>query len=291
MKKVRCSYGTFGIVYEVTYKIRPLLPLAVYHETFGLQEFIARQPELKARNESMMYYIFPFVDKITVEFRRYNPSATGEPDHCAWGLRNHFWGSAGPKFGHDVEKNIPTPSIRYGIIDAFGATWRFQLENLVKGDYTIPGDQIIHYPAQSDDSRYTFSLFAFPEEEYPATITQFFQFAKDYYRQKGYRSNLLYVGYWIKQDQQALLSYSYNGNVMTIDPVSTANPGWDEFLEAYNQFCSERNGVPLLNQTYGLTPTIVQKAFGDRLTAMKETRKTYDPDGRLLNDYFRSLLS
>ena len=167
MKKVRCSYGTFGIVYEVTYKIRPLLPLAVYHETFGLQEFIARQPELKARNESMMYYIFPFVDKITVEFRRYNPSATGEPDHCAWGLRNHFWGSAGPKFGHDVEKNIPTPSIRYGIIDAFGATWRFQLENLVKGDYTIPGDQIIHYPAQSDDSRYTFSLFAFPEEEYP----------------------------------------------------------------------------------------------------------------------------
>ena len=291
MKKVRCSYGTFGIVYEVTYKIKPLLPLAVYHETFGLQEFIARQPELKARNESMMYYIFPFVDKITVEFRRYNPSATGEPDHCAWGLRNHFWGSAGPKFGHDVEKNIPTPSIRYGIIDAFGATWRFQLENLVKGDYTIPGDQIIHYPAQSDDSRYTFSLFAFPEEEYPAAITQFFQFAKDYYRQKGYRSNLLYVGYWIKQDQQALLSYSYNGNVMTIDPVSTANPGWDEFLEAYNQFCSERNGVPLLNQTYGLTPAIVQKAFGDRLTAMKETRKTYDPDGRLLNDYFRSLLS
>ena len=122
-------------------------------------------------------------------------------------------------------------------------------------------------------------------------ITQFFQFAKDYYRKKGYRSNLLYVGYWIKQDQQALLSYSYNGNVMTIDPVSTANPGWDEFLEAYNQFCSERNGVPLLNQTYGLTPAIVQKAFGDRLTAMKETRKTYDPDGRLLNDYFRSLLS
>ena len=35
MKKVRCSYGTFGIVYEVTYKIRPLLPLAVYHETLA----------------------------------------------------------------------------------------------------------------------------------------------------------------------------------------------------------------------------------------------------------------
>ena len=206
-------------------------------------------------------------------------------------MRNHFWGSAGPKFGHDVERNVPTPSIRYGIIDALGATWRFQLENLVKGDYTIPGDQIIHYPAQSDDSRYTFSLFAFPEEEYPETITQFFQFAKDYYHQKGYRSNLLYVGYWIKQDQQALLSYSYNGNVMTIDPVSTANPGWEEFLQAYNEFCSERNGIPLLNQTYGLTASMVQKAFGERLTTMKEARMSYDPDGRLLNEYFRDLLS
>lgn len=32
-------------------------------------------------------------------------------------------------------------------------------------------------------------------------------------------------------------------------------------------------------------------SFGDRFTVMKETRKSYDPDGRLLNDYFRGLLS
>jgi FAD/FMN-containing dehydrogenase len=290
MKMVRCSYGTFGIVYEVTYKIRALLPMAVHHETFSLEDFIAQLPALMARGESMFYYIFPFDNKITIEFRKYNPGAAGEPDHCPWGLRNHFWGSAGPKFGHDVTQNISDPSIRYHIIDAFNATWRFQLENLVKGDYTVPGDQIIHYPPVSDDSRYTFSLFAFPEADYPAAISDFFKFAKDYYAQKGYRSNLLYVGYWIMQDQQALLSYSYNGNVMTIDPVSTANDGWVDFLQAYNQFCSDRDGVPLLNQTFGLTPAIVQKAYGDRLTTMQNARRTYDPTNRLLNDYFRSLM-
>jgi FAD/FMN-containing dehydrogenase len=286
---IRCCYGTFGIVYEVTYKIRALLPMAVHHETFTLQEFVTQLPALKARGESMFYYIFPFDDKITIEFRRYNPGATGEPDHCAWGLRNHFWGSAGPKFGHDVSKNVAVASIRYGILDAFNATWRFQLENLVKGDYTIPGDQIIHYPAVSDDSRYTFSLFAFPEDNYATCLSDFFQFVKDYYKEKGYRSNLLYVGYWILQDQQALLSYSYEGDVMTIDPVSTANEGWDEFLQAYNQFCSDRNGVPLLNQTYGLTRAIVQKAYGERLSIMQDARKTYDPSDRLLNDYFRTI--
>ena len=60
---------------------------------------------------------------------------------------------------------------------------------------------------------------------------------------------MLYVGYRIMKDRQSLLSYSWDGNVMTIDPVSTANPGWTEFLAAYNQFCSDHGGIPLLNQT------------------------------------------
>lgn len=291
MRIVRSSYGLFGIVYEVTYKVRPLTPMHVHHKTFSLQDFISALPELKALKYSMMFYIFPFDDKITVEFRKYNPAAKGEPNRSAWALRNHIWGTSGPKLGHDVQEHFSIPSMRYGIIDAFNAAWRLQLENIVTSDNTIPGDQIIHYPTVSDDSRYTFSLFAFPEDEYPSAITDFFKFSKDYYSQKGYRSDLLYVGYRIAQDQQSLLSYSYNGTVMTIDPVSTANPGWVEFLAAYNQFCSDRNGVPLLNQTYGLTAPIVQKAFGDRLKTLEEKRKQYDPQDRLLNDYFRSLLS
>ena len=143
----------------------------------------------------------------------------------------------------------------------------------------------------SDDSRYTFSLFAFPEAQFPQILSEFFSFVRDYYDRHGYRSNLLYVGYRIAQDQQSLLSYSYDGPVMTIDPVSTGNTGWKPFLEAYNQFCSDRGGLPLLNQTYGLTPAIVRKAFGDRWTAFADARRQFDPGDRLLNAYFRALLS
>jgi len=291
MQKVRCSYGLFGVVYEVTYKVRPLTPMAVYHKTYSLEEFVSALPELKTLGESMFFYIFPFADKITIEFRHYNPGARGEPNCIAWPLRNHIWGTSGPKFGYEMEKTIADPTVRYGIIDAFNASWRLTLETIVSSDYTIPGDQIIHYPPVSDNSRYTFSLFAFPEDDYAAAITDFFHFCKDYYARTGYRSNLLYVGYHIAQDQKSLLSYSWGGPVMTIDPVSTANPGWDEFLAVYNQFCSERNGVPLLNQTYGLTPEIVKKAYGDRLTVMAETRKQYDPQDRMLNSYFHELFS
>jgi FAD/FMN-containing dehydrogenase len=291
MQKVRCSYGLFGIVYEVTYKIRPLTPMHVHHKTYELQDFVAALPELKKLDYSLMYYIFPFSNKITIEFRKYNPTATGDPDRAPWAIRNNLWGSAGPKLGHDITETFSDPTVRYSIIDAFNASWRLTLENLVVGDNTLPYDQIINYPPVSDDHRYTFSLYAFPEEEYPATITDFFKFCNDYYAKTGYRSNLLYVGYRIAQDQKALLSYSWNGNVMTIDPVSTANPGWTDFLDVYNQWCSDRNGVPLLNQTPALTPAIVQKAFGDHLTAIATAAKQYDPNGRLVNPYFKSLLS
>lgn len=290
MQQVRSSYGTFGIVYEVTYRIKPLIPLDVHHKTYGLEEFIAALPGLKTLGYSMMFYIFPFDDKITVEFRRYNTSANGEPNRTAWALRNHIWGTSGPKLAHDMGGIFPDSTIRHGILDKFNALWRFQLENLVCSDNTHACDQIIRYPAVSNDSRYTFSLFAFPEEQYPETLTAFFRFCKDYYKQKGYRIDLLDVGYWISQDQKALLSYSWAGPVMTIDPVSTGDPGWTEFLAAYNQFCSERNGIPLLNQTPELTPAILQKALGERLQIMAKTRRSYDPQGRLLTDYFKALL-
>jgi len=291
MQIVRSSYGLMGIVYEVTYKVKPLTPMHVHHMTYNLQDFLSALPDLKALGYSMMFYMFPFVDKITVEFRKYNPGATCEPNHFAWQSRNETWGTVGPKLGFHIEESCSIPAIRYGMIDALNGAWRSQLETIVCGDYTIPPDQIIDYPLISNESRYTFSLFAFPEDQYPAAITDFYKLCNDYYKQKGYRSNLLYVGYRIAQDQTALLSYSYDGTVMTIDPVSTANPGWFEFLDAYNQFCSDRNGMPLLNQTPGLTAAMARKAYGDKLTTFESSRKQYDPGDRLLNDYFRTLLT
>jgi len=62
-------------------------------------------------------------------------------------------------------------------------------------------------------------------------------------------------GLWIRPGKD------YAGDVMTIDPVSTANPGWTTFLDTYNQFCSDRGGIPLLNQTPRLTRAQVQKAL------------------------------
>ncbi len=291
LQQVRSSYGLFGIVTAATFRVRPILPMAVHHETFQIADFIKQLPQLWARNESMMYYIFPFEDLITVEFRKYNPGAAGPPNRICWPLRNYMWATAGPKFCYQVETDIADKTIRYGVINNFCALWRFKLENIVSSDYTIATDQMIHYPPVSDDSRYTFSLWAFPEEMYPKVLPAFVQFSKDYYQQKGYRTNMLNVGYRISKDQQSLLSYSYDGNVMTVDPISTFNPGWQDFLNAYNDFCCDMGGKPLMNQTPQLTRAQVQKGLGDRVKQFAAIRSKYDPGNRLLNSYFQDLLA
>jgi hypothetical protein len=237
-----------------------------------------------------MFYLFPFDNLITVEFRHYNPHATGDPNRVIWPLRNYLWATAGPAVCAAAEADIPIALIKHGVIDGFNALWRLKLENLIQSDYTIAGDQIIRYPKNSH-SKYTFSFWAFPEETYPTVLPAYFQFSKDYLQSTGYRINMLCVGYRVAKDQSSLLSYSYDGNMITIDPVSTGNRGWTDFLAAYNQFASDHGGIPLMNQTFGLNRLWVPKAFGSRLQAFADARQGFDPGGRLLNDYFKGLLA
>ena len=78
---------------------------------------------------------------------------------------------------------------------------------------------------------------------------------------------------------------------LSIDPASTGGKEWEEFLRAYNEFCSARGGQPLFNQTPFLTREQAQKAFAERLKLFADYRRQADPENRLLDSYFRDLLS
>ena len=211
MQQVRSSYGTFGIVTEATFRVRPIVPMAVHHQTFNLDDFIQKLPSLKTGGESLMFYIFPFDNLITVEFRKYDPAASGDPNCFIWPLRNYLWASAGPLVCANAENDIADKTVRYQVIDAFNKLWRWKLENLIQSGNTVATDQIIRYPPTGGPSRYTFSFWAFPEQIYPAVLRACFQFCQQYYQQNGYRVNMLFVGYYVAQDQNSLLSYSYDG--------------------------------------------------------------------------------
>jgi hypothetical protein len=288
LQAMRTSFGLLGLIYEVTFRVKPVRPMAFHHEEFTIDEFEQQLPALRARGESIMYYLFPFKDRITVEFRKYLDK--GHPTISpGWKVRNLAWGTLVPGVAATIRKVVPHGGIQYGLFEGVGALSRVML-SAIRGDHTYPADQMIRYPDRSGPSRYTFSIWAFPEESFPQALRGYYAFCRDYYRTHGYRCDLPNVGYRINQDRSSLFSYTYHGNAMTLDPVSTAGPGWPEFLDAYNQFCSDNGASPLFNQTARLTPPQIEKAFGHRLEAFRKLQRRHDPQNQFVNGYFAELL-
>lgn len=288
LQTMRSSYGLLGIVYEATFRVQPLRAMSVHHRTYKLDRFERELPDLIARGESMMMYIYPFLGAVTVEYRKYIPPK-GKPNRVAWKLRNFVWKTLAPSVGWTVTRFMPWKPLRYFVVNRFNRIIQLALKVIVNSDHTIATDQIIRYPHKSGRSKYTFSIWAFPQEKYTEVLRAYFKFCRDHYKQHGYRCDLLNVGYRILKDQSSLFSYSFNGNVMTVDPVSTGAKGWYEFLRAYNRFCSDHGGVPLFNQTHLIEPEQARKAFGPNLTKFAATRKVSDPQNRLLNEYFAEM--
>ena len=288
LRAMRTSFGLLGIVYEVTFRVKPLKAMAFHHEGFTVDEFERQLPALRARGESIMYYLFPFQDRIAVEFRKYVDD--GQPAHrLAWKLRNLAWGTVVPALGTTIRSSISKPGLRYSLFEGLGSISRAML-SAIRADDTYPADQMIRYPEKSGYAKYTFSIWAFPEENFPQALRGYYAFCRDYYKNHGYRCDMLNVGYRINQDQSSLFSYTHHGTAMTLDPVSTAGPGWPEFLDAYNEFCSQNGASPLFNQTARLTTAQVEKAFGDRLSTFRDLQRRYDPENRFVNGYFAEIL-
>lgn len=290
MQAARSSYGLMGIVYEVTFRVKELRPIRLRHKVYKLDEFIAALPVLKEQGDSMMFYMFPFLDRIGVEFRRYQDGGRVK-SHWQWKLRNWTWSKSAPAYARTVSRFVPGRWLKSRFYNGFGRILLLLLSGVIRGEATSPTDQLIRYPDKGGFTSYTFSIWAFPEARYPEIIRGYYQFNKQYFEETGYRCDMLNVGYRILQDRSLLFSYTWDGDVMTLDPVSTGQRGWDEYLKAYNAYCSDAGGVPLFNQTKHIAPHQAKKAFGDRLSRFEEYRARYDPTDRLLNPYFRDRLT
>jgi FAD/FMN-containing dehydrogenase len=288
MQAMRSSYGMLGIIYEVTYRVKEIRPLAVRHLSYHVDEFADRLDELIAGQRSMMLYLFPFLDRVVVEYR-YDGDGPMRSNSWQWRLRNWVWKTGSPFFGKIVTLLVPGRRLRSWIFDAYNRLSQWVIVRVIRDTNSSPADQIIRYPETAGFSSYTFSIWAFPREQYAQTIRAYYRFCKDYFDRSGYRCDLLNVGYFIARDTRSLFSYTSHGDALTLDPVSTGSRGWNDFLVAYNEFCSEHNGTPLFNQTHGITPRQAQKAFGPEISRFLEFRRRYDPDNRYYSVYFRNL--
>ncbi len=289
MRLLRLSYGLLGVVVEVTLRTQPITALFAQHRIYSLAEFRAVMPELIAQKYALMMYLYPFADRVVLEVRREEPGA--KPTSSGfWWLRNAFWRKLGPLFVLSIRRISPTAEIEHALIRFYDRLIRRGMSWLVGGKRTLPLAQIIRHVDDPGDNKFVFSMWSFDEDGYFDTLEAYFRFCEEYAEKTGFRCNLPAVGYRIVQDRNALLSYTHHSDALSIDPVSTGGPEWEEFLKAFNKFCSDRDGHPLFNQTKHLTAEQVRKAYGKRWEEFARVRAKWDPEDRLLSHYFAALL-
>jgi L-gulonolactone oxidase len=287
---VRSSFGLLGILVEVTFRVRKLQALQVHHVAYSLDKFAKNLPRLIAKaqeaHESFMYYLFPHIDKVVVEYLRYVPGPI--KSHWQWRVRDSLFHPLAPGFARLVDY-IPIRWLRNRLYNAFQRFVIALLTLVIRGKATSPPDQIVRYGEPAGFTAFTFSIWTFPQHEFPEVIRGYFQFCKDYYKQHGFRCDLPSAGYLVAKDTSSLFSYSSKEAMMTADPGANATAGWDAFLVAYNAFAIARHGRPLINLTTWLTREQARIAFGHEIAVFQKFRHEFDPTDRLYSGFFREL--
>ena len=92
------------------------------------------------------------------------------------------------------------------------------------------------------------------------------EFSEDHFKKYDFRCNMALGSYFIRKDTHAILSYTHDGDIFSIDPIHayTDKPAWDRFLKEFNEFAYKRNGIPLLNQSPFVERRHVEAAYGAR---------------------------
>jgi FAD/FMN-containing dehydrogenase len=283
-----CSYGLFGIVTEVTFRVVPHSYVSLCHEEIPLERFDERTKELLDDGNALFLYLFPFGKRprIIAEVRRTVDADRSRGYWRLW-LRNFFW-----RIGLHFFVRIPL----VGRLVPAGVRW-FLLW-IMRPAAVSPVDQIVDFRHDSPKfAKFTFSMWAFPRKSFASILEEYFALCRAERDKGGFHTFLPQVSYHIGQDESSLLSYSHDSDVWSLDPISSGrDPGWDAyggdfaFLDRFNEQCISRGGKPLFNQTPRLTRTLVERAFGDRLGRFETIRRQFDPKGRMLNDYFAGLL-
>ena len=210
-------------------------------------------------------------------------------------VRRLLWSYAGAHTGQLIDRFIADPALRNALEqgDFDAANLLYSALHLAGGFTLLAPDKIIDYHSMPDDAKYAFTFWAFPRSQWLPTLIAYLDFADQYFKDTGFRCNMPLGAYHIRQGASSLLSYTQDQEIFSIDPIYalTDDAAWHAFLQAFNDFASQRNGIPLLNQSPFVTQAHVEAAYGPRWLEFSSAVRSVDPGDRMLNPYFAALLA
>jgi len=289
MRVLRSSFGLLGVVHEVVLRVQPMQPVKIDYQVQTLKEFSARFAVTANAPGALRLHISPFDDRIIVE-RRTTVDVDSLSRSGIWQIRNSVMKNVLPAFGSTVGSVLSAPGVRSAVVSGVQRALRATLDRTSRGVVMYAHEWMRDLPQEAWKSRYTYSMWAFPQVDFPRVLAEYFAFSKAHYKEHRYRCNVVNGASRVHQDRGSLFSVSYSGPMFTLEPSSTGDKGWDEFLIDFNDFATGLGGTPTFNQTRALQPEHVSRAFGERVKLFRALRQRTDPQNRLRNSYFGYLL-
>jgi FAD/FMN-containing dehydrogenase len=294
MRFLRSSYGLAGVLYEVTFRVRPLQPLHFTYRTVRAEDLTQGLVDALIRDNQALV-CWTVGRRVVLQTRN---ELAGDRLRRPWlaTARRLAWNKVGAYVGRGIQRWVPTAFLRGAAQDVWFAALRLAYRALAfSGGFSLYApDKTVDYRRSRPSMRYAFTYWAFPRERWAENLKAYLAFSEEHYRRHGFRCNMPLGSYFIRRDRNAILSYTHDGDTISIDPIHAVSDrdraGWQRFLHEFNEWSYRRRGTPLLNQSPFIRREHVAQAFGDRWEAFGAWVRRQDPAGRFLNLFFRDLL-
>lgn len=293
LRKVRTSYGLCGVVYEVTFRVKPIEAIHLNYLPRPVEELSNDEVEDLLNNcEGLVCWT---VGRTSVFQRRQKIDEPRIFSSLLAAFRRRLWNHTGAHGSHLIDRFISDRKLRNSLQQGSSniANLLYATLKVFGGITMLAPDKTIDYSRTRQNARYAFTFWAFPRAQWLETLRAYLDFADEHFQRTGFRCNMPLGAYFIRKDTHALLSYTHDGDTFSIDPIhsSTDNDAWHKFLREFNEFAYQRKGIPLLNQSPFVERKHVEAAYGDRWFEFSDWVRSVDPDGRMLNPFFAELLS
>jgi FAD binding domain/D-arabinono-1,4-lactone oxidase len=293
LRIMRSSYGLCGIVYEVTFRIKPIETLHFTYLPRQVDELTqAEVDNLLDTSEGLICWT---VGRTAIFQQRHRVAEPGILSSLLADARRSLWNYEAAHVGQLIDRFIVDPRLRdaaqRGDFDA--AKLLYADLHLAGGITLLAPDKTIDYHNTPASARYAFTFWAFPRSQWLTTLLAYLDFTDQYFKDTGFRCNMPLGAYHIRRDASGILSYTQDREIFSIDPIHapTDVSAWQAFLRKFNDFASQRNGIPLLNQSPFVTQAQVQAAYGQHWTQFSAAVRAADPTSRMLNPFFAALLA
>jgi hypothetical protein len=293
LRLVRSSYGLCGICYEVTLRVKPLEIIKFDYELQDSRKLTQQHiDQVARRNQALVCWTIGHTTVIQTR---------NHAEHLqrAWlaDLRHLAWTRVGASVGRTIRRHTPPGLVRNVIESAWLGCQKLVFGSLsaIGGFSLYAPDKIMNYRYTPPSARYAFTFWAFPFDQWVENLHAYLLFSEDHFRRYGFRCNMPLGSYFVKKDSSSILSYTHDGDVLSLDPIHAYRQEdeeeWHRFLREFNQWAYTRGGIPLINQSPFVDHEHVVAAYGNRWTQFSEWVSQVDTGKRMGNKFFIDLLA